>query len=264
MIISQQEIARLYVLLLNSVQNEQSQNVSKCHKMSQMTENRPPQKWHSGPTKIPMGPQYRPCLPSPASQGSQSYLFLFSSVSPRRRKACLWFAESMGIHGSDVGDVWMDPEWILDGSWLYFKWPIWAQKYHNPTVTCTAMLQFCSMPAWRWKKPSPFGVDQCECDSHIVNHTRYIYIWYTSNIVHYFIVFISYIYNICITSVTSSFPHDIWDHSHGLCRDHHTKVQDLGSQPVFLAVVFSPKKWGDFQENRWNNGDELPGNFRWF
>jgi hypothetical protein len=31
---------------------------------------------------------------------------------------------------------------------------------------------------------------------------------------------------------------------------------------LFLAVVFSPKKWGDFQENRWNNGDELPGDFR--
>ena len=161
--------------------------------------------------------------------------------------------------------------WILNGSWMDPGCTSNGQSEPKNITTPRSPAQPCCnsapcQPGGEKNHPLLGLINVNVIPTSSIIHDIYIYIWYTSNIVHYFIVFISYIYisNICITSVTSSFPHDIWDHSHGLCRDHHTKVQDLGSQPVFLAVVFSPKKWGDFQENRWNNGDELPGNFRWF
>ena len=84
--------------------------------MSQMTENRPPYfsgiVVTSGPTKIPMGPQYRPCLPRPPREANR---ISFSSLQCLRGdgRPVFFLAESMGIDGSDVGDVWMDPGWIL-------------------------------------------------------------------------------------------------------------------------------------------------------
>ena len=78
-----------------------------------MTENRPP--YFSG-IVVPLRFRWDPNIDRVSPPGlpgkpivSLSLLFSVSAAT----EGLSFFAESMGIHGSDVGDVWMDPGWIL-------------------------------------------------------------------------------------------------------------------------------------------------------
>ena len=129
--------------------------------------NRAPEKWHSGSIRISMGRTGR----TPISQGRvsppppmEANRISFSSLQCLRGDGRpvlgadpWWFskrlAESDGIMLQQKLEMY-DDVWILDPGWILavlngLKSESWGTPPGYPRVTCTAMLQFCSMPAWR-------------------------------------------------------------------------------------------------------------------